>query len=578
MEKINKVYAVILDRSESGYGSGGNCKVVGLIYDSEIITNTDEIAKYIKSNNTIYSGILFEVFKEGKVNDLIEINVEEITPNNAPGKNFYVKHSEVKKIGTPVIDIPNHYLKKDFIDLDSISKYLSEEKLYPSNQNQIYICDEKSIFGPFKIDKSKISPIIGKHTFSFEYDINEMIEDEALKYLYLINKPKVQIKSIDCSTPAQLMDFLKERIKVERPELNLLTRIGKEINQLNENMSELDVVRLKRSSNYIDQISLSLNELHDILNNKDAWNKEIGNVVNKYRDEFKNNALSDINYDIQSKENELVKKQKEIELTDKEIADKKTVIEQLSNELEKIKKNKDEIILNIKLLAEIQSEKSVNNITNKNQNFVTVNIENKPQYNNIDDFCDELEEKHNIKLNKITEYEDGILLLKENKFFIAKSTEYVLNLISILGKSEIVIQNAEVDWLKFNYWRENGLEEIVNKALQIENYSFIYILQDFNIASFECYGKPILDISNKIRKSLFNNKHFFPSNLKIILIKADEEIEDFVFELNKSTFKNWKFLPDITNENIIDIPQCNGIDLENFQVNRNTKNYSESYF
>ena len=28
-----------------------------------------------------------------------------------------------------------------------------------------------------------------------------------------------------------------------------------------------------------------------VLNNKDAWNKEIGNVVNKYRDEFKNNAL-----------------------------------------------------------------------------------------------------------------------------------------------------------------------------------------------------------------------------------------------------------------------------------------------
>lgn len=579
MEKISKIYAVTLDRSERGYGSGGNCKVVSIIRDGKYLSKEEEILKYIETDSKIFSNKIYDFVTELRVGDLIEILPSYINTEIESGRNYYISIQAAKKVGVPVIDVPAEYLSEEFIDLDSISKYLLETNHLKAEFNQIYLCDSQHIFGPFRINNNTLSPIKGKHTYSFEYNINELVEDKALEYIYLIAEPKSKIKAIDCSTPSQLVDFLKSRLSIDRMNLNLLTKIGKEIQDHNQGASELDIIRLRRSEEYVEQINLSLNELYTILSKEDKWSHVIGNIVENYRTEFKDYALLNLSDTIKTLEADVNSKNKILLDTEEKLTAQRDEIIHLERELDTIETKKSDLILNIKLLAGLNNDDKTTKPVEKNSKyFDLISIDNKPTFDNIDDFYDELKEVWQIKVSNKSLYEDGLLILHQNRFLIADNSLYVLNLIYHLGNSEMLIQNAEADWIKFQYWKDNGLEMIHEKACNNPKIKFFYILQDFNIASFECYGKPIIDVSRKIRRSLFEGNSYFPTNLYIILIKADDEIDDFGFQLNKSTFRGWSFLPGIMDVEKIEFPKSDAICLESFLIDRSTKNYSEIYF
>src|SRR5690606_31309301 len=136
----------------------------------------------------------------------------------------------------------------------------------------------------------------------------ELIIDDRLQYSFLLNEPATKIKAIDCSTPAQLIDFLKERLTVDRVDLNLLARIGKTIYETNSGAPELDAIRLNRGSEYIKQLTLSLDELQTILQKKDDWTTVIAQVVDNHKEKFKDLALQDIKKSITEYEVEIQKK------------------------------------------------------------------------------------------------------------------------------------------------------------------------------------------------------------------------------------------------------------------------------
>ncbi|MDQ1160637.1 hypothetical protein QE422_001005 [Chryseobacterium sp. SORGH_AS 447] len=576
MEKISKIYAITLDRSEKGYGSGGNCKVVSLIRNGVNINKEEDIIKYIETDCKIFSNKIYESTPSPDIGDLIEISQPKINPNVDKGRNFYVSHSTVKKVGTPVIDIPSEYISNEYIDLEQVWNFLTEIVLLKYNISQIYLCDERNIFGPFRIANNSLIPTKGTHTYSFEYNIDELIEDTDLEFCYLITEPKSKIKAIDCSTTQQLVDFLKDRIQIDRVDLNLLIKISKEIQDKNEGALDLDAIRLNRASNYIDRLKLSLVELQNLLNKKDQWNKVINDITEEYKKDFKNLALQNINQELKQQDDLLELKKQDIIKVTKLVDDKEKKLKELSDEFSSIVEKKEDLILNIKLLAglnNIEISKQVNQYS-----FEIFSNSRASAYNDLDDFYEDLNDQWKVKIPNQFEYQESLFLLKENKFIIANNTIFVLNLISHLGKTETLLQNAEPDWLKFKYWKENGLDLIVEKSAKNPDINYFYILQDFNVASFECYGKPILDFSNKIRNVFPGTGIPYPSNLHIILVRADEEIDDFGFPINKSSFKNWRFLPIISDISKIDFQNSDGINLEKIDITSAVKDYSQFYF
>ncbi|WP_068598612.1 GumC domain-containing protein [Vaginella massiliensis] len=577
MDNINKIIAITLDRSYDG--NGGNCKVIGVEVDNKYIDDPDRMQEIFHTSGVIYSNKIYEYGDNVQVKDLIEIIPSKINFEISENRNIYVGLKKVNKIGVPVIDIPTDYIAEDYLDLENISKFLFSRNLIPDYFSRIYLCDSTDIFGPFKVENKKVLPVIGKETNAFEYHIEELIEDEDLDYLYLIEEPHTKIKSIDCSTPAQLVEFLKDRIAIDRADLNLILKVGAQISSINNKQIGLDAVRLKRAEKYLNQLTLSFEQLYKLGENKD-WAEVVKNSINKHKEDFEAYFKKGLEDSLAAVESLLKEKKNDLVSYEELVKDEQQKLQDVKDQIQIIESKKDEIVTTIKIMANLQPQIFSNGSTIDEDinpvEFVSY-LNGSPVFTDLDDFYDELKDEFNFRFPNQDKYEDGLILLKDNRFLLAKSVEFVLNLLAHVGDAKIAIQHAEADWLKFKLWKDNGLLSVIKQASTDEKYHYFYVLQDFNIASFECYGKPILDITNRIRMTV-DGVHIMPSNLTIILIPTDEEIDDFGFDLNPSTFRNWKCLPNLSSINLIQFPTNEVIDLKNITFNRAVQDYSEQYF
>lgn len=579
MENINKIIAITLDRSFDG--NGGNCKVIGVEIDNEIIYDTKKIEEIFHTSSVIFSNKIYEYGVNIQVNDLIEIIPSKINFDVDENRNIYVALRQVNKIGVPVIDIPTDYISEDYLDLERITNFLYSKNLIPEYFTRIYLCGNIDIFGPFKIENKKVLPIVGKETNAFEYNIEELIEDDLLDYLYLTREPHTKIKSVDCSSPSQLVEFLKDRISIDRSDLNLILKVVEQISLINNKQIGLDAVRLKRSEKYLNQLTLSFEQLYKLGENEE-WAEIVKKSIIKHKEDFEAYFMKDFEFNLASLKEELENKKVVVTGYDEIINSKQKQLENIQEQLQDIESRKGEIINNIKILAELQPNSFSNHCVlqiEKPSNVVEYlnTLQKVVVYKDLYEFYDDLKDEYKIRIPNQTEYENGLIILKESRFLIAVSIEFVLNLLAHLGNIKIAIQHAEADWLKFKSWKDNGLLSVIKEASADNEHHYFYVLQDFNVASFECYGKPILDISNKIRFTI-DGSQTLPSNLSIILIRTDEEIDDFGFTLNASTFRNWKCLPGKTSVKLLQFPTNDALDLDKLNFNNSVQDYSDQYF
>lgn len=579
MENINKIIAITLDRSFDG--NGGNCKVIGVEVDNEVIVDTKKVEEIFHTSSVIFSHNIYDYGVNIQVKDLIEIIPSKINFDVEENRNIYVALRQVNKIGVPVIDIPTDYIAEDYLDLEKITYFLYSKNLINEHFTRIYLCDNNNIFGPFKIENKKVSPILGKETSAFEYHIEELIEDDLLDYLYLTREPHTKIKSVDCSTPSQLVEFLKDRISIDRSDLNLIVKVVEQISLINNKQIGLDAVRLKRAEKYLNQLTLSFEQLHKLGQNKE-WAEVVKNSIIKHKEDFEAYFKKDFEFSLVSLKEEFEDKKVVVADYDERINSKRKQLENIHEQLQDIESRRGEIINNIKILTELQPNSFSNQYVpqiEKPSNAVEYlnTLQKVSVHTDLYEFYDDLKDQYKLRVPNQTEYENGLIILKESRFLIAVSIEFVLNLLSHLGNVKIAIQHTEADWLKFNSWRDNGLLSVIKKASADNEHHYFYVLQDFNVASFECYGKPILDISNKIRFTI-DGSQTLPSNLSIILIRTDEEIDDFGFALNESTFRNWKCLPGKTSVRLLEFPTDEALDLDKLNFNNPVQDYSDRYF
>ena len=107
------------------------------------------------------------------------------------------------------------------------------------------------------------------------------------------------------------------------------------------------------------------------------------------------------------------------------------------------------------------------------------------------------------------------------------------------------IQQVEPDWLKFDNFYENGLKQIWQQAYSYPDKLHFIILEDLNMSSIECYGKPLNDLLGKTRKVLPGLGTTFPKNLWVFGIPIILSTHTFGLPLVKDTFLNWGAFPKI---------------------------------
>lgn len=573
MESIKKIYSIILDRNQGGHGEGANCKVVAFARDKDFINDEETIKKYFQTDSKFFSDKIFKFLPDATINQLVEIIPGSINTEITEGRNYYVHLKSIKKTGSLIIDVPNDYLRTSYINLEELNNYFESKDYLKQELGNFYLCDNEKICGPFKINNTKIQPKKDTFVHSFQYSIENLIEVDNFKFSYLLEEPQNKIDVIDCMTVNQLMDFLKSQLSIDRAEINLISKTYDNIKSLNKGNSGLDKVRIERASNYLSELKLSYEELIKMSSKRDEWSLLIYQIISENKERFEKETLKEIENDIQKKE--VHKNKVLLEINEKYIELEKTKSQHknLVAEIENITNKRKDLILSIQLAAGINNNSTgVKNETVKNY-YEIISSKHPSSITELDEFYDQLD-------NRVTSKDllkNALYILKENRFLIGNSTELTLNSIQHLGSYEIMIQNAEADWLKYKCLEENGFSIICQKAMSNIETPHFFILQDFNVASFECYGKSILDIRNGVRTRIAGTENIWPDNLFFILIAIDAEIDDFGFPINKSTFKKWAFLPHILNYSYQKINTKVGLNLTKLEVNNQYPDFSDNY-
>jgi hypothetical protein len=139
----------------------------------------------------------------------------------------------------------------------------------------------------------------------------------------------------------------------------------------------------------------------------------------------------------------------------------------------------------------------------------------------------------------------SILLLKDYKCLLSVAVEPLQQIAILTNNAKVILQQVEPDWLKYDSLYENGLKLSWESAQANPDIIHFFILEDINLASPECYAKPLNDVIAGIRKTLPGISGTFPPNLWIFGVPlVVDSGQDFGLPLLKISFKHWGALPD----------------------------------
>lgn len=533
-------------------------------------TKNDLIEEFGEDCN-VFAPAFFNNYNQISLYNLVEITINNINHDTTPYST--IRHSNCTNTGFRLVEFPlNAFFSENSINLDVLSFDIN-------TISDIYFHSGNFLFGPFRKENQSIRPRTGREVGKFEYTDGVIISSEDK--LYILNAPNINTKicDIDCMTAAQTAEFLREKLRtVQGVDFD---KIRTQIN--NTQLNGLDKDRLEKAKLYLNQVELNFTIIKNLIETNDdfkqIFEKAVENSKNEIKEEYKASAIQPLQKQKEIIEKEINEKRQEKEKADSQLNKSKKALEPIKKEYEHLKNEKERLIEDIKIHALIQQQ-TPNVQTIQNERFYTFEIQDfskeVTQFNELNDFRREI--RGVVEDNLVVRCFD---LLKEYKCLLANDISLVLAMAKMTNNCKVLIQQVEPDWLKFEHFYENGLKQIWQSAHQEPDKIHFLLLQDLNMSSIECYGKPLLDLVAKIRQVLPIQNMPFPQNLWIFgfPIIADED-DNFGLPLIKRTFKYWGGFPKIEESNTINEIESNSVlSVEQISEHDNMpSNYINDYF
>ncbi len=557
---ISKIKGTI----EEVRGESAIIKVWAFKKGGKYIVDIDDIQTEFNDNFYIFSPKFFKrhPFTLG---DLIELSISNITyKEELEGSYPSIVDTNCIKTGFLLIEMPlNAFVSEHSLSIDVLSFDIS-------TTSDIYFHDKNHLFGPFKKENQSIKPKIGK-------DVSKYKREEAFiicgERKYILDSPREKVCDVDCMTNEQLVEFLRTKLaNINTIDFNAL-RKQFSITQLNG----LEQARLQKAQKYLSELELNYQIIKNLINEntdfRQIFEKTLEKCKNEIKAEYQAETIQPLIFQKEELQKEIDNKCLEKEKADNALNRVKKELKPLQEQYEHLKSEKERLIQDIKVHALIHVTPSI--AVTQNELFYTFEVQ---------DFSKEL--PHFAALNDYRKIIGDVGrrnfdLLKEYKCLLSNDIELVLTIAKATNNCKVFIQQVEPDWLKFEYFYENGLKQIWQVAHQEPNKIHFLLLQDINMASIECYGKPVLDLLANIRTKLPIANSEFPKNLWIFgfPIELDED-DNFGLPLNKKTFKNWGGLPKTSeNRTITEIGSNNMLTVEQiFEYDNMPSNYLNEYF
>jgi len=566
----------------------------------KLITEKDK-RKLFPPNGLVFAPSLFKRIPDIKVNDLIEFDCTEnekkfdkdktkdsliINPNSV--KKHYIKLiCGESKISNYHFDIKNYDFRLkgyhgDFYVYHAQKVYgrfrMDGAKVIPAYKKNIYAWDESSCliykYGPYNLYLLKeplgeLSPIdCMDETQLFEWFRNLLKSVKNNEVQQLDNKTNWRKEIPELFKSMEDIELLKvrfDRIKkimansneskksflnfLNSPEItnfiknpdndsNLLlkTDIGKDYNQ----ELEKEKVELLEQINALQSVILvKENEFNDLIDN---INKKTSTKEREFQHE-----IDYLREDIKNKEQLLLTKNNEIESLRIEILSLKKGANQntqnvSTSEITYKDVSKRENDLTPESLITFITELYKKNLQPLENGFVLQRVEKQSDHSlctNIQDFIIQLE--NCLTLSGINKKLARTLidLTRTYNAIIVSKIEIAIAFIKATANAVYIIQQVEPDWLHFSdFWR-NGIGSIWKSAHNHPDIIHVLLLEDVNLASPECYARPLLDLISGFRDIIPFGETSYPRNLIIFASIISYNNPEIGLPIIKNTFKNW---------------------------------------
>ncbi|MCB9231087.1 MAG: hypothetical protein H6581_05470 [Bacteroidia bacterium] len=404
------------------------------------------------------------------------------------------------------------------------------------------IFHNEQFIGPLKSENGKIFP-------TFKKEVKIWKSDSQLIYSwsdnqFILEEPKTPpIGIADSMDGPQLQKWFLEKVKPLASnwikELDSKTNWRIELSGLLENNADqLFNIRLKRIINTFDTLELDKNSLIELSKGSQEFQAIFERTLLSMQKDFKAEIQSAIDAEkenLKTIERSIQAQKDTLEKIEQEIISQKT-------DLKYIEQNRARLIQDFKLFTEINSGVILPNIESAGQKIQLSSIEigEKP-YSSSKQFFQEFQfhlQKLGISNKRIERQILG--LLSNFRCIFIPDTRVGVALARAIGKTKFIIQQVEPDWIKFEFCWRNGLSDILDSCLNFPNQIHLLIIQDINLASPECWARPLLDMNLGIRDFFPNSKYNWPSNLWILCTKQPaQEPENIGLPLFGRTFEGW---------------------------------------
>lgn len=500
--------------------------------DGSLITDTEIIKDIFKDDGNIFEPSFYINYSGYMSHRYIMVETTENLHEKATDK--YKIKDVMRAVEYTVIESEGFLVGDDIVDLSVLDDVETPLKNF-------YIKFYNKYWGPFKRDNNNNVVAVNGGKVSV-YEHVPILQDNEIKLVY--EKPKTPIRTIPAYTISQISKLFRSVIKdLGHPVSDAILSNKKWYQDLNESISmdeQLTSSQLQLAMRNLSGIEITFDELKILLQHSDSQpllTAKIDSLRNEVKDELEQEIRSKIFEEseeliaLKAKKGELenniskhtstIKKQKiqldsQLSKLDTSVSDKKSELQLLKKELAYIEENKDRLIADMKVSQKLYQPTA---ITLPINHYTDYDIINSVFYESPKDIITtvlKIVKERKINIPEDWQFKESMSKMVNRKGILSNSINLIISYLRAIGSCKIRHVNVQANWISHSQFASCNIDSFISEANQDPDHLYYLILQDFNIASPECYLRPFIDFMQSLVPSYKSYDGSWPINFHVI--------------------------------------------------------------
>lgn len=521
-------------------------KVLGIIGTGLQKLTSENARRMFPPSGYVFAFDLFEKAPELKENELLQFSY---TLSDYTGFDLerYVISSKAKRLGSPLIAAKGFTKSYKSIDLSKL------ELIETGDKSNFYVyVQDRFIIGKLSCRNGQISNP-PKSVKMWDRDENTIVNYN--NHFYLFDDPAGDYTILDCLNDKQLVEWFREKLKVLNSDwvtyLDQKTSWRSEmpLRFLPTEDDDLESIRMEKIKGMFENLELTAQELIRIFESSDVFKQLFETSIEKHKEQFmKNHGIQVERLERDAKEKEktlndaLVNVRKQLKIEQQSLSETEKKIQKYQLDIEHLEKDKHRLLADFSIISDVfKTQERQPKSASLQPTYILEEMlpESASNLFSKEELIDRV--KYYLAIEgydqKIAELLTNTILSYKGVFI--SELEIAICFLKAFGNVKFIIQATEVGWLNFKDFWDSGLGDLWNSASEYPNQLHVLMLQDVNLASPECYARPLLDMFTGLRKKIPFAGTQLPKNFRVIATKASTDNPRIGLPLIRQTFKGW---------------------------------------